>query len=334
MNKNSFVRLILSLCFLANCGCTSAILQSSQKPHNINTNVLDPNELGYFLPKGLIRLAMNQDTKGVLVLTIETQYIPDPDHFYTFKYNPNPGCDDEISITLDANGMLSDINVTATDKSAAIVGKILEIAKEAAKIPLAYPAKVRGPEALPLIDTIFDPNIFLENRTDEIKKLKTQWQDYLSDITLEPKTQGVTKEEEPSPQNGIYYRPLLPYELTLTGDKNYKFVKTVTILLPNKSPILSLDIRRAPFVQKVTHLTFASGVLTEVHITKPSEILGAMDIPLNIVKTITSLPTDLIQFKIDYSSKQEALLKQLQSQLEAERALKQSQTPQSPTPQN
>jgi hypothetical protein len=325
MKKNSFVWLILSLCLLATYGCTDAIVQSSQKPYNIHENVIGPNTLGYFLPKGVIRLSIKEST-GALTLTIETKYIPDPNHFYTLNYRPNAGYDDDINITLDANGMLSDINVTTTDKSVAIVGKLLEIAKEVAKIPLALPIKGKA-EAFPLIDTIIDPDIFLDHDQTKIDKLITELSPYIDKIYLTPQDQGVAKIEEPSPQNGIYYRPLLPYELTLIGKKpSFDFTKKEIIYLPNRSPILSLDVRRGPFIQKVSHLKFTNGILTEIHITKPSEVLAALDIPLSIVKAIISLPTDLIQFKIDYSSKQEALVQQLQSQLEAERALRKSQS--------
>jgi TnpA family transposase len=54
---------------------------------------------------------------------------------------------------------------------------------------------------------------------------------------------------------------------------------------------------------------------------KQSEVLGALDIPLDIVKSIVSLPTELIQFKMNYSSENKKLYDALLEEIQAKDAL-------------
>jgi hypothetical protein len=82
-----------------------------------------------------------------------------------------------------------------------------------------------------------------------------------------------------------------------------------------------MPITRAAFVRKVTNLTFDSGVLTEIHIEKPSEALAFMEIPLTIAKAILSVPAELIQLKINYSSRDKELHDARKAELEAKQAL-------------
>jgi hypothetical protein len=100
----------------------------------------------------------------------------------------------------------------------------------------------------------------------------------------------------PSPTTGVKYRPLLPYRLEIRGPK-YFFVKIV--YLPNEAPIITLDVTRPAFAERVTKLSFTNGVLTKIDLTRPSEILAFAKIPVELVKAIAGLPMDLINFKVE-----------------------------------
>ena len=63
-------------------------------------------------------------------------------------------------------------------------------------------------------------------------------------------------------------------------------------------------------------------MLTGVTISKPSEVLAGLDIPLNVVKNIVSLPTDLIQLKFDFSKANTALIEQQVREVQAKDALR------------
>lgn len=107
-------------------------------------------------------------------------------------------------------------------------------------------------------------------------------------------------------------------------------VLRTTVFLPNRSPVMSYDIRRAALVSKTTKLAFSNGSLVDVSVDKPSQVLAGVKVPLEIAKSVVALPTDLIQLKINIASSNNALLAAqtaqltaLSNQLVAERALDQ-----------
>jgi hypothetical protein len=93
------------------------------------------------------------------------------------------------------------------------------------------------------------------------------------------------------------------------------------LYLPNGGPILSLDVLRAALVEKKNEITLENGMLTSAKQTKPSEILAGLNIPLEIIKALVSLPTDLIQLKINYSKADQAYLTQQLNEIVAREAL-------------
>jgi hypothetical protein len=46
-------------------------------------------------------------------------------------------------------------------------------------------------------------------------------------------------------------------------------------------------------------LTFDNGVLTGIHINKPSERLAGLKLPSDILKSIAGLPLDLLKVKVE-----------------------------------
>ena len=132
--------------------------------------------------------------------------------------------------------------------------------------------------------------------------------------------EGGLPKQGPMDQKGIYYRPLLPYELSIINEK-FAIYYQETISLPNEAPILAVDLTRGPFITKKMTLTFKNGILTQMKVDKPSEVLAAMNIPLDIVKAVVALPTELIQFKMNYSSENKKLYDALLQEIQAKDAL-------------
>jgi hypothetical protein len=100
-----------------------------------------------------------------------------------------------------------------------------------------------------------------------------------------------------------------------------KYCLNRILYLPNGGPILSLDVLRAALVEKKNEITLENGMLTSAKQTKPSEILAGLNIPLEIIKALVSLPTDLIQLKINYSKADQAYLTQQLNEIVAREAL-------------
>lgn len=322
-------RLVIVLCCLSVLSaCSRPVLQSSVTTQPVDQNITQPDTMGYFLPKGLIRMQLKPDPlkPNDLQLTTSVRYIQDPGYFFTLKYLPMTTFDDNIDVKLTEQGFLDAILVTTTDKKREIVGKVIEIAKEIAKIA-TFPGAVKKIEdkkkKVPNIDVEFDPDLFLNaERGTERRILEDRFfKPYNIKVQLKRTfPHGRFTKQGPTDQKGIYYRPLLPYELSVEYEAEAIY-KNETILLPNEAPIMAIDLTRGAFIKKAMTLNFKNGILTQITVDKPSEVLAALDIPLDIAKAIVSLPTELIQFKVTYSSENKKLYDALLQEIQAKDAL-------------
>ncbi len=115
---------------------------------------------------------------------------------------------------------------------------------------------------------------------------------------------------------GICYRPLLPYyifyQVTAYSDvqnlthyhrRGQKYDATPSdenirhryALLPNKSPLVEIDIRRAFFVQKIQKIKFsAQGFLSELHVDKESELEAISVLPVSIITAVA----EVLRFRV------------------------------------
>lgn len=317
---------IVLCCLLVLSACSRAVLQSSVTPRPVDQNITQPDAMGYFLPKGLIRVQLKPKGTNDLELTTSVRYTQDPNYFFTFQYLPKATFEDAIAVKLTEQGFLDTIEVTTTDKAREIVSKVIEIAKEVAKIT-AFPGAVAQIKAeakkIPNIDVEFDPDLFLDqNRKTERETFENKFFKPYNIVVNLKRTfpEGSYPKQGPVDQKGIYYRPLLPYEFSFTL-KEFALYKNETISLPNEAPILAVNLTRGPFIAKKMSLTFKNGILTEMKVTKPSEVLAGLEIPLDIVKAIVAVPTELIQFKVSYSSENKKLYDALLQEIKAKDAL-------------
>jgi predicted nucleic acid-binding Zn-ribbon protein len=82
------------------------------------------------------------------------------------------------------------------------------------------------------------------------------------------------------------------------------------ILIPDYSPIVKIPLSRSLLGRTKYSLTLNHGILTDYHAEHPSPILEIVKVPFSISEAIIKLPTEILQLKIDYSSKAQALAKQ------------------------
>lgn len=80
------------------------------------------------------------------------------------------------------------------------------------------------------------------------------------------------------------------------------------------------DVGRTGFVSKRVKLAIADGVLQGTEVDKPSDALAAVSLPVDIVKAIVAIPSELFQFKIrqvqDAQGLTDAQAKYLTAQIE------------------
>lgn len=256
-------------------------------------------------------------------ITIETVYEPDPAQCYVLYQRPNIGYDDTVTVSLTDNSLLGSVQISSTSQITPIIMRMVDIAKAAIEISIPLPG-ARGMAPIPPFDVIIDPDDILQNsnltsdKPDNIaKKLQLPELPAGSLLKLErlgpesPLLKNQPVLNKPEESRTIFYRPLWPYKFTFNVPDLFNITKTV--YLPNKEPVIAIDIARPAFTKAVTNLTFKSGILTEVHLERPSELLAGLEIPLDILKAIAGIPAEMLQFKVNYGTD---YIKYLQQQIQ------------------
>jgi hypothetical protein len=124
---------------------------------------------------------------------------------------------------------------------------------------------------------------------------------------------------------GIFYRPRQGYSLFVYVRDDpavgpWKLRKIDTIQLENISPIMVLEVNRSIFAEHRTAIAFDNGDLIEVCMAKGSEVEGFIQIPLDVVYGIVSLPSVTISAELELKSKQIGLLDAQKQVLTAQQA--------------
>lgn len=78
--------------------------------------------------------------------------------------------------------------------------------------------------------------------------------------------------------------------------------------MENMMPILSVGISRAIFPTQRTGLVFDDGTLTNVCISKGSELESAIEIPLDVIYGLIALPSEMVRAAINDATAAKSLL--------------------------
>ena len=96
------------------------------------------------------------------------------------------------------------------------------------------------------------------------------------------------------------------------------------MLLPNEAPLFSLDITRSAFVEKETRLEFEKGILRKVSVRKPSEALALAGVPLEIARTLASLPAEILRLRVDYTTSEAEVAEARRAWFEAQATIREA----------
>lgn len=103
---------------------------------------------------------------------------------------------------------------------------------------------------------------------------------------------------------GIFYRPEADYGLYVYGKPDpggrdpWRLLSIVNVKSQNLSPLLAVRVDRAFFAARDTALVFDDGILTNVCISKSSELEGALEVPIEVIRGIASIPAQTITQQI------------------------------------
>lgn len=286
-------------------------------------------------PNPSVKISITQ--KQIYRLTIDQVTVPDASQLYSLRLKSKAYAEDNFGITISSNGFLTTINATNTEQTGEIVKTLADTGIEVAKLiggeGLARMAQqahnlMSTNQALTAatlperIDFTFNP---LD--AEELEDANTQFQGVLKVSIASEDHQGVTigygNKNTTANADGFYYRPALPYDLLVKSA--FETIQT-TLCLPNNAPILTYNIKRAPFVSVTNQLGLQNGFLVQVASSKPSELLEAAKIPYYIATSVATIPTNILQLKVDYSSANQNLLNQQSNTLAAYENLIKAQT--------
>lgn len=298
-------------------GCASGMVISHAVTKD---NSLTPNRAYYFLPRGYLNIELSSE-KGKYALSIAVTYEPDPESLYEVELNESIFSDDSVVFEITQKGLLTYVSGKSKDQRGALIGKIAELAVEIGKAVALDEEEVKRV----LLKVSIDPTASADSTgKTEVEKVSAR----VSELTNGELAVGFTPLEASKSiidkkcsecTSGIRFRPLLPYGVTVT--RNGKAISSGIVLLPNQAPIFSMTLARASFVEKETKITFLDGILTKYEITKPSQALGFIQIPIDIAKAIVSIPSSILQFKIDQTTQQKNFDVAKREAIEAQAAL-------------
>lgn len=280
-------------------------------------------------------------TKQVLVGTeylfkiVKTTLVPNKSEKFLLQYHPSIMARDEMNVKVGSDGLLTKVKMTADDKTDEVIIKLVDVATQLSKSMLLGEAAAKGDGGTIIYDATFNP---LTQSGQITQELAARFPEAKLSVAVEEignagkAYQAAFHQRQTSERafSGVAFHPTIPY--TLICKAGGKVVNRELMLLPDPDEIHTLPVRRSAFVEKVNDLNFDHGMLTEVTVTKPSEALAFMEIPLAMAKAITDIPANLFQVKIDQTKNATSIAEQQQKlfdaqkkQLEAEMALKQLQ---------
>ncbi len=312
-------------------------------PFRTSRNLTKKVDSFYYLPTASLsivataKVITSLNTDNVVVsaalseLQLQTTVITEADtnQLLGINYNSFVFANDEVRLTTDSEGLLETVSATAEDRISNIIADISQAPKyildgQTPKLAFASLDMIT-PNPVALTKTNIYTNTFAV-LADELlnSPLERTWiinvdgantaltVDASFQCTFSPRTYKDLPEDEEI--KGLLTRPLCKIKLDLyskdnsnSGAYTAKPVSTFAITVPDTSIFIEVPILRAAFVKKITLPKFSKGSLIENYINKPSQVEAALSIPINVLKTIVSIPAQLLSFKIVHVQQETAL---------------------------
>ncbi len=299
------LRACTSLLVLAGCA------EVSTKNANVGEKSAGKASTGvhYLLPRGIIDIEGNNDQDKGFVVSLARHNEGDPGRRYLLVQHSSPFHEDTVTFTVNEKGLLNEaVNVSSASKTGAIINNLTDTAINVATI--VAKANGLGPTTAATelsdsrVETIapfkpfkvsFDPF-----KPAEVRKAIATVRDANFRLAVET-TQGPDLSAAPEEamvtgeldRSGVFYHPLTTVRIHLHGiDAKAAIDLHQNVPVPDLSAIAVYNLRRGVLITKSSNLTFADGELRAVTHSKPSEVLAASQIPLDVsTKLVNALPS-------------------------------------------
>jgi hypothetical protein len=263
-----------------------------------------------------VRIVQGEKQKTFFDLELSELLVPDPNHRYALNYDPSAFADDKINLAITKDGFLTTADITAEDRTGDVIRKLAELAKEVAKIAGAYRTE---PNVVNIGFRILDVTDPREVRmlNDDLTNLGSGLRVAVTRVGGATETAGSTRNE--MCLLSICFRPREAYLVSWTNPQGQS--RADIVLSPNRAPIIATDISRAAFVAKTDKVTFDNGFFTGRQLSKPSEALAIVSVPVDVAKTIVSIPGEILKFRYDNTKNQTNLINAQKDLVTAQKSL-------------
>lgn len=290
-------------------GCT--VISSSAITEATSANE-EAHGVYYSLPMALVDmfLVVDPDRAEFRVVLGPERYVADPRQRFLLRHRPLPNYSDTIEVAVSSNSLISKVWATTEDKTDEIIvdlakalqslrpggfqssfgGRLVKLATvtidPSEPIQVSEAANYFNQRAALYARNFHQTNCRGEFSEEPTCRLYARYQreaNRLITIRAEPPApiEGATRADC---SVGVCYRIKEPYliEFTVDGVRSGGIVE-----IPNKAPLVEIDVRRALFVQKIQKIEFdANGFLKTAYVKKQSELLAVAKLPLNVVEAV------------------------------------------------
>jgi hypothetical protein len=238
-----------------------------------------------------------------LTLTLSSEVEADMDAERYVVHVPNAMFEDEIKLTVNSKHLLSAGKATTEDKTAEIVGTVASLAKAAITGPAPF-AKAK-PTPLPANKQPFYIT-FYPSSAEACRKVKEQLESRNIEFAVEPEkpmaSVDVPEGKAADAKQGLVfrfakvYKVHIKYPIKITDvDPAYNTdeYKKLTLLdtyekfvLPDTKHDYVFEYPRLALVKAVNEVGFTDGMLTDLHRTRPSLIVGILSVPKAVAQAI------------------------------------------------
>lgn len=294
---------------LATClfivGCAHNPVYQTQKKSDITSRQ-------YYLPKAILNIKIERkaDDDSLVDITITSKNVADTRQPLYLYRDHSLWYDDKYFIQTDSNGFLKGINTTNTFKGGEIVKAIGQIAGTAAQLAAMDMSQQTCSKKKFVLEVEIDP---YEETSQEIMEKFLNGK--CITIKYDPPKESVVNVPDGG-QAGILYRSITFLLVTISNADNSSS-KSVYVPVPDMTKVQIFTVDRGNFVNREAKLTFENGVLTQDETTYPSEILGFLSLPLELLNGISQAITGRFGAKTTSLNNEKAYLEALKQRDDA-----------------
>jgi len=266
----------------------------------------DGNLYGYTLPRGLINLAIRVEDEQYTLEAGEVVFRPDLSHQYYLNYAGNNLTDDEITVRFTPDGFLRQVHTLVDDQTDQVLDSLIEIGTGVAQIATGMSTRTRS---LPQQKTLFEGEVdpFDAVQMAELNTLLQKHDPHLQLVAqmVEDGQEGAKATLQATQgQTGFYYKPFGTCNLSLSYAGGQM---RTSLQLPHPNRLAFMKIPQAKWVKTEFRVEFDDrGYPVEIYLRKPSTMLEAVRLPLNIMKALINLPAQLFQFRVNLQQQRTA----------------------------